>query len=219
MSKEARTELPVRSFASEAAFEKWLQTNHTHSPGLWLRFFKKSATRKALAHKGALDVALCYGWIDGQLKEFDIVHICTNSRRAARGVSGQGWIESMSSVWQKKAGCGLRDLRLSPLRRKTDGGIRPTILRATWRYQWTFWKHLPKTSRQKHFSIRSIGRIATRSRGDCKRRRSPRLGKREWRRLSQCSGKKRSSTNPAEIRTEHPKLYRHISCHIEIVRK
>ena len=71
MSKEARTELPVRSFASEAAFEKWLQTNHTHSPGLWLRFFRKSATRKALAHKGALDVALCYGWIDGQLKKFD----------------------------------------------------------------------------------------------------------------------------------------------------
>ena len=71
MSKEARTELPVRSFASEAAFEKWLQANHTHSPGLWLWFFKKSATRKALAHKGALDVALWYGWIDGQLKEFD----------------------------------------------------------------------------------------------------------------------------------------------------
>ncbi|MCX7310463.1 MAG: YdeI/OmpD-associated family protein [Alphaproteobacteria bacterium] len=71
MSKEARTELPVRSFASEAAFEKWLDTNHTHSPGLWLRFFKKSAARKALAHKGALDVALCYGWIDGQLKKFD----------------------------------------------------------------------------------------------------------------------------------------------------
>ena len=71
MSKETRAELPVRSFASEAALEKWLQTNHTHSPGLWLRFFKKSAARKALAHEGALDVALCYGWIDGQLKKFD----------------------------------------------------------------------------------------------------------------------------------------------------
>ena len=71
MSKETRTELPVRSFASEAAFEKWLRTNHTHSPGLWLRFFKKSAARKALEHEGALDVALCYGWIDGQLKRFD----------------------------------------------------------------------------------------------------------------------------------------------------
>ena len=71
MSKETRTELPVRSFASEAAFEKWLRTNHTHSPGLWLRFFKKSAARKALEHEGALDVALCYGWINGQLKKFD----------------------------------------------------------------------------------------------------------------------------------------------------
>ena len=63
--------LPIRSFASEAAFEKWLEANHASSPGLWLQFFKKSATRKALMHKGALDVALCYGWIDGQLKKFD----------------------------------------------------------------------------------------------------------------------------------------------------
>lgn len=69
--KENKTILPVRSFASEAAFEKWLQTNHARSSGLWLRFFKKSASRKALMHKGALDVALCYGWIDGQLKKFD----------------------------------------------------------------------------------------------------------------------------------------------------
>ena len=71
MSKDTRTELPVRSFASEAAFDKWLQTNHARSPGLWLRLFKKSAARKTLAHAGALDVALCYGWIDGQLKKFD----------------------------------------------------------------------------------------------------------------------------------------------------
>lgn len=71
MARESKIELPVKSFASEAAFEKWLQTNHAHSSGLWLRFFKKSATRKGLRHKGALDVALCYGWIDGQLKKFD----------------------------------------------------------------------------------------------------------------------------------------------------
>ncbi len=71
MSKETGTELPVRSFASEAAFERWLRANHARSPGLWLRFFKKSAARTALAHTGALDVALCYGWIDGQFKKFD----------------------------------------------------------------------------------------------------------------------------------------------------
>lgn len=71
MIKETGNKLPVRSFASEAAFEKWLQTNHALSPGLWLRFFKKLAARKGLTHEGALDVALCYGWIDGQLKKFD----------------------------------------------------------------------------------------------------------------------------------------------------
>jgi uncharacterized protein YdeI (YjbR/CyaY-like superfamily) len=71
MIKETEIKPPVKSFASEAAFEKWLQTNHARSPGLWLRFFKKSAARKALIHEGALDVALCYGWIDGQLKKFD----------------------------------------------------------------------------------------------------------------------------------------------------
>lgn len=64
-------ELPIRSFASVASFEKWLHANHARSPGLWLRFFKKPAARKTLTHKEALDVALCYGWIDGQLKKFD----------------------------------------------------------------------------------------------------------------------------------------------------
>ena len=49
MSKEARTELPVRSFA-EAAFEKWLQTNHTHSQAV-VAVFQRVSDQKALAHK------------------------------------------------------------------------------------------------------------------------------------------------------------------------
>jgi len=70
-------QLPIKSFPSEVAFEKWLKANHAKSSGLWLRFFKKGGraeNKKALTpltHKSALDVALCYGWIDGQLKKFD----------------------------------------------------------------------------------------------------------------------------------------------------
>jgi uncharacterized protein YdeI (YjbR/CyaY-like superfamily) len=87
MTKNVLATLPVRSFASEAAFEKWLRTNHVRSSGLWLRFFKKSAARKALTHKGALDVALCYGWIDGQLKKFDDVsYLHKFTPRGARSV-------------------------------------------------------------------------------------------------------------------------------------
>lgn len=63
--------LPIKSFTTTSAFEKWLHTNHTRSSGLWLRFFKKSSNKKAIPYKDALDVALCYGWIDSQLKKFD----------------------------------------------------------------------------------------------------------------------------------------------------
>jgi uncharacterized protein YdeI (YjbR/CyaY-like superfamily) len=85
--RETQIKLPVKSFASEAAFEKWLQTNHARSHGLWLSFFKKSAGRNALMHKGALDVALCYGWIDGQLKKFDdISYLHKFTPRGAKSV-------------------------------------------------------------------------------------------------------------------------------------
>lgn len=81
------TELPVRSFASQAAFETWLEKNHARSPGLWVRFFKKAASRKSLTHKDALDVALCYGWIDGQLKKFDdMSYLHKFTPRGARSV-------------------------------------------------------------------------------------------------------------------------------------
>lgn len=87
MIEEIGTDLPIRSFATAASFEKWLQRNHARSPGLWLRFFKKSAARKGLTHEGALDVALCYGWIDGQLKKFDdISYLHKFTPRGARSV-------------------------------------------------------------------------------------------------------------------------------------
>jgi uncharacterized protein YdeI (YjbR/CyaY-like superfamily) len=87
MIKKTETTLPVRSFTSEADFEKWLEKNHAHSPGLWLRFFKKSAAKKSLTHADALGVALCYGWIDGQLKKFDdISYLHKFTPRGARSV-------------------------------------------------------------------------------------------------------------------------------------
>lgn len=81
------TELPIKSFISEAAFETWLEKNHARSPGLWVRFFKKGAPRKSLTHRDALDAALCYGWIDGQLKKFDdMSYLHKFTPRGARSV-------------------------------------------------------------------------------------------------------------------------------------
>jgi uncharacterized protein YdeI (YjbR/CyaY-like superfamily) len=59
------------AFASAEAFETWLGEHHADSPGIWLKLRKKAPGIDALDYAQALDVALCYGWIDGQKAKFD----------------------------------------------------------------------------------------------------------------------------------------------------
>ena len=61
----------IRAFPSEAAFEKWLSTHHASETELWIKFHKKGSGLKTIVYKEALDVALCWGWIDGIVKKFD----------------------------------------------------------------------------------------------------------------------------------------------------
>jgi uncharacterized protein YdeI (YjbR/CyaY-like superfamily) len=61
----------IKRFASAAAWERWLAKNHATSPGLWIRIAKKSSGVKSVAYPEVLDVALCYGWIDGMRKAED----------------------------------------------------------------------------------------------------------------------------------------------------
>jgi uncharacterized protein YdeI (YjbR/CyaY-like superfamily) len=68
---KASPELPVIAFDSEAAFELWLADNHEDPVGLWLKIAKKASGIESITHAEALDVALCFGWIDGQRRSFD----------------------------------------------------------------------------------------------------------------------------------------------------
>src|SRR5712692_10872516 len=61
----------VKSFSTEAAFAKWLSANHAHESELWLKIHKKGSGMPTITHAQALDVALCWGWIDGIRKAFD----------------------------------------------------------------------------------------------------------------------------------------------------
>lgn len=65
-AKKEKSEDPVRLFASPAAWEAWLARNHRTSPGLWLRLAKKGSGLRSVTYAEALEIALCYGWIDGQ---------------------------------------------------------------------------------------------------------------------------------------------------------
>lgn len=58
-------------FESAEEFERWLDEHHSSSPGIWLKLRKKAPGVVALDYVQALDVALCYGWIDGLKGKID----------------------------------------------------------------------------------------------------------------------------------------------------
>jgi uncharacterized protein YdeI (YjbR/CyaY-like superfamily) len=61
----------IKSFASQAAFERWLRQNHARESELWLRIYKKDSGVTSVSHAQAIDVVLCWGWIDGLRKAYD----------------------------------------------------------------------------------------------------------------------------------------------------
>ena len=63
--------LPIIPFASPGDWEAWLAEHHATSDGLWLKISKKGSGVASVSYAEALDVALCYGWIDGQKGRFD----------------------------------------------------------------------------------------------------------------------------------------------------
>ncbi len=65
------TELPILPFESKKKFANWLAKNHDKSVGPWLKIAKKATGISTVTYLEALDVALCYGWIDGQKGSFD----------------------------------------------------------------------------------------------------------------------------------------------------
>lgn len=83
--------MEVIAFKTSKAFEKWLSGNYAVNKGIWIRFFKKDGSVKTITYNEALDEALCYGWIDGQIKKYDT----------------QSWIHKFSprnpgSIWSKR---------------------------------------------------------------------------------------------------------------------
>ncbi|MGH8306136.1 MAG: hypothetical protein ACRETG_11045, partial [Steroidobacteraceae bacterium] len=87
----ANDEFKVMAFSSAKVWEQWLAECHADTGGIWLRFYKKESTTMSVSYDEALAVALCYGWIDGQLKKYD----------------GLSWLRKFTprrakSIWSKR---------------------------------------------------------------------------------------------------------------------
>jgi uncharacterized protein YdeI (YjbR/CyaY-like superfamily) len=61
----------IKSFRTEAAFATWLKANHARETEIWLKIHKKGSGLPTVTNAQAIDVALCWGWIDGIRKAFD----------------------------------------------------------------------------------------------------------------------------------------------------
>jgi uncharacterized protein YdeI (YjbR/CyaY-like superfamily) len=67
-------EQPVVFFPTPEDFEAWLEQNHASSDGVWIKFAKKASGIQSVVYADALEVALCFGWIDGQVRRLDEQH-------------------------------------------------------------------------------------------------------------------------------------------------
>lgn len=71
VSSNEPTVLDVRSVRD---WQRWLERKHAETPeGVWLRLFKKGQSESTLGYRQAVEVALCFGWIDGQARQHDDV--------------------------------------------------------------------------------------------------------------------------------------------------
>jgi uncharacterized protein YdeI (YjbR/CyaY-like superfamily) len=65
------TDLPIVELADQQAWRRWLESNHDAYDGVWLKLAKKGSPTATVTQPQAIEEALCFGWIDGQVRRHD----------------------------------------------------------------------------------------------------------------------------------------------------
>jgi len=163
---------PVRLFKTKEDWADWLENNHRKSTGLWLRLGKKvpptlrksrgvrqpESGLRSVSYKEALDVALCYGWIDGQKKPEDekawLQRFVPRSARSLWSKINREKALALIASGEMKA-AGLEAIENAKKNGRWDAA---TIRPAERRCRMIFRLHWMRIRWQKHFSRRWIGR-------------------------------------------------------------
>ena len=88
MPPTATSNFDILPFATPKHWQHWLSKNHATTPGIWIRFYKKTSNIPTVSYDEVLLAALCYGWIDGQIKghdEHSWIHKFTRAAQRACG--------------------------------------------------------------------------------------------------------------------------------------
>jgi uncharacterized protein YdeI (YjbR/CyaY-like superfamily) len=111
---------PVVAFADAKAWRTWLAKNYASSTGVWLQIAKKGTDVDSVSYSDALDVALCYGWIDGQKAKLDddawLQRFCPRTSRSKWSKLNRERVERLTATGKMK-GPGVAEVE----RAKADG--------------------------------------------------------------------------------------------------
>jgi uncharacterized protein YdeI (YjbR/CyaY-like superfamily) len=120
MTQETYKDQPVIFFATQAEWEHWLEKHFEDIPGAWLKFAKKNSGITSLNYDDALQVALCFGWIDGQTKSVDETYYLQKfTKRRPKGMWSKRniiFIEQLTKAGKMRAS-GLAEVAAA----KSDG--------------------------------------------------------------------------------------------------
>ena len=95
----------VHAFPDAESFYRWLGGHHASEPEVWIRIYKVASGVPTITPVEAIDVALCWGWIDAIRKGLDDRSATSSAtRRAAGGASGAGSTSTTSPGWSPRAG-------------------------------------------------------------------------------------------------------------------
>jgi uncharacterized protein YdeI (YjbR/CyaY-like superfamily) len=150
-----------KTFATTRALETWMRTHHARAPELWIKIHKKDSGLRSVTPSEALDVMLCWGWIDGLRRGFDEQSFLQRyTQRRAKSIWSQVNREHVARL--KKAGrmtphgqaqidAAKKDGRwgkaYAPIRKSSAGNLPPDLLKAI------------RANRQAHATFKSLTRM------------------------------------------------------------
>ena len=96
---EIHKDTPVFLFKNSAEWEEWLLHNHDKFPAVWIKFAKKNSGAVSITYDEALEVALCFGWIDGLINKYDETFYVTRfTPRKAKSVWSKRNVELVEQL-------------------------------------------------------------------------------------------------------------------------
>ena len=112
--------MAVREFKTAEAFHKWLSKNHDKADEVWIKIHKVGSDLKSITPKEAIDVVLCWGWIDGLRRGLDDKSFLQRySPRTKKGVWSQINVDNVARLIEegRMTEHGLREVEAA----KADG--------------------------------------------------------------------------------------------------